>query len=900
MLSIGKIASGQGRYYLDLAREDYYFSGGEPLGNWHGNGAKALGLKGTVMRADLERLFTGFGPDGATLVQNAGKKTHRPGFDLTFSAPKSVSVLWSQTADSKTRRAIQDAHAAAVAAALAYIEDAAGFSRRGKEGKEVVRASMIFATFEHGTSRALDPQLHTHALAINAAIGADGRFGTLEGHAVYEHKMAAGALYRTELAHQLLTELGLELRQGETSFEIEGVPEPLNELFSKRRDQIEKELKSHGLESATAAAFANLATREVKDVVPPRQELFEAWRKIGSSHLRDEQVRFLFTRRPPLKEAHNLSQAVHDAANRLTETESHFAEKDLLREVANHTQSLGISADRVRKVVSTQLAQSRDLIHLAEKDGHVRYTTRSFFELEASMIAAADRLNEDRSHSVSRKTVERIITKPRTIESGGSTKQITLSAEQAQAVRELTGEGRGRIRVLEGLAGTTKTTTLFAVRQAWEKAGYSVLGAALAAKAAKQLQNGAGIEDSMTIAKLELKLFRPAKQREKLTAAEVLTHEAKQLGRAVLGKPRLRQFEPVEVWRERTFKDVVAHETTQFARAMFGQKRIEQGKYVRARQHDAPNFLTDKTVLIIDEASMVGTAQLSRIIAAVEKQGGIVVLVGDRLQLQAIEAGGAFAYLADRHGHAKLTTITRQRDERDRSNVTSLADGKAQAALDDLAKRGLLTIKENRQAAIDALVTQWTTSEAKAPEGSLIFCGTNKEAEDINLRCQKARLAGGVLKAQERMPFKDGELFRGDRVLFTETSRSVGVNNGETGTIVSLNGKTHSISVLLDDGDRRTIPLREYKHVRLGYAVTTHKGQGTTVENAYVLAGGFMQDKEISYVQMSRARGETRVFSDKAEAGARLETLARQMSKSRTKDLAHELAPRQRRRLRSL
>jgi conjugative relaxase-like TrwC/TraI family protein len=184
MLSICAMVPGQGRYYLELAREDYYFDGGEPVGRWWGRGSQALGLGDIVDRSALEQLFQGFSPEGHPLIQNAGHERHQPGWDLTFSAPKSVGVVWSQ-GDAKTKRAIQEAHFAAVRAALAYVEDEVTFSRRGKDGKERSPAMLIVATFEHGTSRALDPQPHTHCLLLNVAVRPDGSTGTIVSKPIY-------------------------------------------------------------------------------------------------------------------------------------------------------------------------------------------------------------------------------------------------------------------------------------------------------------------------------------------------------------------------------------------------------------------------------------------------------------------------------------------------------------------------------------------------------------------------------------------------------------------------------------------------------------------------------------------------------------------------------------------
>ena len=135
MLSIGPMKNGQQEYYLTLAREDYYLDGGEPQGRWLGRGAKELGLDGPVEADELRQLFEGFAPDGTPLVQNAGKPHRQPGWDLTFSAPKSVSVLWSQLEDPTLRAEIQEAHFAAVEKTIGFLEEGAALLKSRQTGR---------------------------------------------------------------------------------------------------------------------------------------------------------------------------------------------------------------------------------------------------------------------------------------------------------------------------------------------------------------------------------------------------------------------------------------------------------------------------------------------------------------------------------------------------------------------------------------------------------------------------------------------------------------------------------------------------------------------------------------------------------------------------------------------
>lgn len=285
MLSIAEPmrGTGKGNYYLNLAREDYYLEGGEPAGRWFGEGAKLLGFEGQLDQEAFRNLLAGLTPQGdGRLVQNAGRDNRQSGWDLTFSAPKSVSVFWSQASET-TRYQVQQAQQMAVEAALSYLQDTAGLTRRGAGGAKLERAPLIFACFEHSTSRELDPQLHTHAILLNLAMRRDGTTGTIVTNEIFRNKMAAGALFRAELASQLRDRLGLEFESGRDSFELRGVPRDLCQAFSKRSAQIRGQLQAWGKDSAEAAKAANFETRK-KKVHISRPKLFEAWRTVGREH----------------------------------------------------------------------------------------------------------------------------------------------------------------------------------------------------------------------------------------------------------------------------------------------------------------------------------------------------------------------------------------------------------------------------------------------------------------------------------------------------------------------------------------------------------------------------------------------------------------------------------------
>lgn len=787
--------AGKGDYYLNLAREDYYLEGGEPLGKWRGRGAEALGLSGTVERDQLRAMLDGYDPaTGEELVRNAGAENRQSAWDLTFSAPKSVSALWSQ-ADQGTRQEIQKAHDSAVGRAIQYLDESAGFTRRGEAGREREEGKLVFATFEHGTSRAQDPQLHTHALVLNVSVREDGTTGTIESRELYQSKMAAGALYRAELAAQLERRLGVETERKNSWFEVKGVDQGLIDEFSKRRAEIEKKLSARGLSSQRAGDIATLDTREGKEH-RPREELFREWQEIGRARgWSTDQVDELRSRgareRNPEQER---AAAVDKALTKLTAHQSHFSEREFVRQVAEEAQGRGLSADDSIRTVRSQLEGNSEIVRLGERTGETRYTTKEMLELEKRMLDQVER-GKGTAQTAKRETLEGVL----------SDREF-LSAEQRAAVEHVTVKP-GRIAAVSGMAGTGKSTMLEAARNVWERDSYEVIGAAISGKAAQGLEEGSGI------------------------------------------------------------KSDTLHKTLSDFRA---------GK----RQ------LSGKSIVVIDEAGMVGTRQMAELVAVTDRAGAKLVLVGDAKQLQPIDAGGPFKAIAERVGEARLKEIRRQREDWARAAVKDFAAGNADQALARYAERGLVTVSQNREHALSDLVDSWRANGgAGAPEKHLILAGANHEVRALNARAQQERYNAGELG--ERSTRVDREtVFEGDRIVFTRNSRLYGVKNGQLGTVSQIDPERNMLAATLDDGRRVSVPLERYEHVKLGYAVTTHKSQGVTVENAYILAGGGMQDRELSYVQASRARGQSRFFVDRLEAGEQLKDLSRQMRKSHQKDLA--------------
>ena len=284
MLSIHPMSIGSEEYYLDLAVTDYFFRPGcEPPGHWGCGGTKPLGLDGVVDKEAFRKLFRGYCPTtDRPLVQNAGHLQRQPGIDCTFSASKDVSVIWSQFPS--IRQSIQEIQQLAVGSSLGIAESTIAFCRAGKQGSELVRARLVAAIFEHGTSRDLCPQLHSHALILNIGIGPDGQTRSILSKPFFLNKKFLGAYYRAEMARLLHEKHGFACQRKGESFTVEGVPEALSEAHSKGSQKIRARMEQTGKHGASEAAKAALATRQRKQEIPARSELFKRWQKVNESY----------------------------------------------------------------------------------------------------------------------------------------------------------------------------------------------------------------------------------------------------------------------------------------------------------------------------------------------------------------------------------------------------------------------------------------------------------------------------------------------------------------------------------------------------------------------------------------------------------------------------------------
>ena len=295
--------------------------------------------------------------------------------------------------------------------------------------------------------------------------------------------------------------------------------------------------------------------------------------------------------------------------------------------------------------------------------------------------------------------------------------------------------------------------------------------------------------------------------------------------------------------------------------------------------------LTSRDVLVVDEAGMIGTRQMERVLSHAREAGAKVVLVGDPEQLQAIEAGAAFRSLSQAHGAVEITEIRRQREDWQRDATRALATGRTVEALLAYGEHDMVHASETREGAREALMAGWDRERQAAPEATrMILTHTNAEVYDLNQLARAHVRASGELGADVSVKAERGprEFASGDRMMFFKNDRELGVKNGTLGTLEQVSAER--MTVQLDDGRKVAFDLQDYAYVDHGYAATFHKSQGVTVDATHVLATPGM-DRHSAYVGLSRHRDGVQLHYGRDDF-ADERKLTRTLSRERSKDMA--------------
>jgi conjugative relaxase-like TrwC/TraI family protein len=459
------------------AAEDYYTGKGEAEGRWLGEIATELGLSGKVQADQLEAMLTGNNPaTGDPLgLRAVGGRGAVPGFDLTFSIPKSASLLWA-LGDERTSAAVSAALDRAHEAAMDYLQREACWTRRGAEAEFVKGSGFLAAGFRHRTSRAGDPQLHVHTLIANATQGPDGKWTRLYHPAIYDHAKTAGYLFEASFRHELTQSLGVnwqEVRNGIA--EIEGFADQHLREFSTRRREI---LEAVGpASSARAREVATLATRTAKEEGLTPGTLRERWQaKATEIDLDVAEIGHTFS---PTE--HGQVRAATDAEVAATVTEgiSHFDRRDAIQAVAQLARE-GMEAAEVERAADAFLA-SKEVIALGETAKGERFTTPRIWEIERSALARVEKMKTAGAGVAGEAAYARAVAL-----------NPSLKADQREMVRRMLTDPAG-VTVVIGEAGTGKTFATAVAARAWAEQGIPLRAAAPTWRAANELR-AEGIE----------------------------------------------------------------------------------------------------------------------------------------------------------------------------------------------------------------------------------------------------------------------------------------------------------------------------------------------------------------------------------------------------------------------
>ncbi|MGH9114336.1 MAG: MobF family relaxase, partial [Acidimicrobiales bacterium] len=599
MLSIGKLTPGRAGYYsaqLPGGADEYYTrnTGVEQPAVWLGSAAGRLGLAGPVAAEQFRAVLDACHPvTGEPLGIPRTTARRLAGFDLCLSAPKSVSVAWALAPPEVADR-IAAAHDRAVAQSVEAFEVEVVRARRGKRAATLIDTDGVAAAaFGHRSSRRGDPQIHTHVVVPNLTVDGTGRWSALAGDRVYRWAKTLGYLYQAALRAELAETLDIAwgpVRNG--SAEIAGVDSRLVEAFSKRRAEILDALRAVGGRSAQAAQTATLATRPAKDHTIDIDTLRDRWHDEAAAlgcelpHVR--QVG------PDVRLAAHTKDLAPElfGPEGLTANASTFDRRDVLRAVAAaHPDGIRVSGARA----GTDRLLARPEVVALGSDGPAgpRYSTAELVGVEARLVDRARRQTDAHLGIAGHDAVRAALAE-----------RPSLTGEQRQMVASLTASGAG-VEVVVGRAGSGKTFALDAARAAWEASGHQVIGCALAARAAVELQAGSGIA-SGTVDRLVADLDRPG---------------------------------PLSLLRPRT-------------------------------------------VVVVDEAAMIGTRKLARLLEHAEAREAKVVLVGDHRQLPEIAAGGAFAALTHAVATTELAGNSRQTQAWERTALSELRAGSVAAGVD--------------------------------------------------------------------------------------------------------------------------------------------------------------------------------------------------------------------------
>ena len=775
--SIGSVASaaqGVGYYEKDgyYAKDD---AAHKEASAWRGKGAEAMGLSGPVQPEAFRKVLEGHVPDGRRLgkTDRDGKFLHRPGIDVTLSAPKSVSLAALVGGD----RRIVKVHGRAVKRTLDWIESRAVETRvMDPVTRAMVRKGnqkMVAATFTHDTSRNLDPQLHTHAVIANMVQGGDAKWRTMVNDGVYRGVMAIGAIYRAELA-QGLEGLGYDIEKTHSDgrFEIAGVSREVIEAFSTRRAEIVAAMEERGLgepgDNARMADRAALMTRASKRDVD-KTRLVRDWTKqardldFSAKALVSGAKRRVSEPEPARGQEDMFANPDFSAAQTAEWAVDHLSER---QSVFNHNDLLAAVIARDPGAVTVEAAEqaienlaNNGTLHRAgmglprARGPAMGWTTDAALARESETI---DLMRAGQGKG------------PRIMRPWIATTRLhrgRLNEGQKEAVKQILS-AEDRVVGVQGYAGTGKTTMLKRFRSLAEYRGYHVKGLAPSASAARTLGNESGI-------------------------------------------------------RSETLQRFLARQTGLIEGRVSGKGL----KNVREKMK--------RTVLVVDEASLASTEQMRNLLkAATALRLPRVVLVGDEKQLDGVDAGKPFAQLRKAGmATAVMDDILRQQNASLKKAVVSTLSGDVRKAFETLGNHVMEAEpgKLGQQAA-----ERWLALPEHERDKAGIIAPTRALRDGINKTIRNRLLAKGQIFGPARKGEKLVSLgltgaesavaanYRaGDTVIFNRRYKTLGVEKGDERIVDRVDHRHHAVH--LRDRDGGIVKWQPWR-VAAGKAAGKHAG----------------------------------------------------------------------------
>ncbi|WP_425864742.1 MobF family relaxase [Arthrobacter sp. TWP1-1] len=899
-VSIARLTANSGvKYLLKTTMHDdvpltsgdatgYYMKAGTPPGRWLGRGLAGIGRErmDPVTNDDASSVFTDADhPDThqplgrhhgeTTIAHRNGEEIQRvavAGFDLTFSVPKSVSVLWA-LATREVQQQVLAAHHDAVNEVLGWLEESAIHTRTGRGGvAHVATKGAVAAAFDHWESRARDPQLHTHVVIANRVQRAtDGVWSTLDSRTLYKATVAASEHYNGLLFDRLQERLGAvpgfrppTNRVRNPRHELIGVDDSLIHEFSNRSRRIDEEkdrliniwTQEHGREPSTTVIVklrqqATLSTRQSKDKDPlPLNDLATGWQSraqrlgfepaqvirhiIDRSHERpvtaaDLTEPWITAAAAAARQAVAHRRATWNRWNLLAEAERICAEircaspadrRHMIDAVTTAAESQCVALNAYRYKVPLNAGNDIAFAGHAvfEFHGARLYTDAGILTNEQLVM---DTLNDDGGPAIAPHLTNIFLT-----QDSKELGQLTLAPDQSAAAHEVLSSGRFLDAVV-GPAGSGKTTTMAAIRDGWEKAygADSVVGLAPAAASAEVLGRKLGLA-AENVAKW---LYE--------TVGQGAAHRAEQFRDLEAGGSQL--------WWQRV-------RTAQRMAALV--LRQEQWSFRRNQ------------LVIVDEASMVSTVQLAALVHQARDAGAKIVLVGDPAQLDAIDAGGILGWL-DRQGKAvQLTSVQRFSHgwEGPASLLLRVGDF---AAIREYALHGRFRHGEYT-AMVDQAYERWA-SDIRAGVSSILIAPDNETVTVLNERAHAELVDQGAVDAVRTVLLSDGlSAGRGDTIIARKNDRRLTDESGDfvrNGTLIKITAKPgNDGSVMgrrLDTGKGIRLSS-EYlaEATELGYATTAHRSQGVTVDTGHTLLTQGCLTRELFYVGMTRGRDSNTAY----------------------------------------